>query len=75
MRAVVAKRTYDDITWLADPKNVIVLANRSDRNFILDLPTGHYRLDAGRRMRTMRSILDIGQIRKLVSDGQLAVEE
>ena len=71
----MAKRTYDDITWLEDPKDVIVLANRSDRNYILDLPTGQYRLDAGRRMRTLRSILDIGQIRELVSAGQLAVED
>lgn len=71
----MAKRTYDDITWLEDAKDVIVLANRSDRNYILELPTGLYRLDAGRRMRTLRSILNIGQIRALVSDGQLAVEE
>jgi len=71
----MAKRSYDDITWLEDPKDVIVLANRSGKNYILDLPTGHYRLDAGRRMRTLRSILEIGQIRDLVAGGQLAVEE
>ena len=71
----MAKRSYDDITWLEDPKNVIVLANRSSRNYILDLPTGQYRLDAGRRMRTLRSILEISQIKALVDNGQLAVEE
>ncbi len=71
----MAKRSYDDITWLEDPKDVIVLANRSSRNYILDLPTGQYRLDAGRRMRTLRSILEISQIQALVDSGQLAVEE
>ena len=71
----MAKRSYDDITWLEDPKDVIVLANRSDRNYILELPTGLYRLDAGRKMRTLRSILNIGQIQQLVSDGSLAIEE
>ena len=65
----------DGITWLKDKKDVIVLVNRSGKNYILELPTGMYRLDAGRRMRTMRSILNIGQIQKLVSGGQLAVEE
>ncbi len=71
----MAKRSYDDITWLEDPKDIIILANRSDKNYILELPTGMYRLDAGRRMRTLRSILNIGQIRELISDGQLALEE
>ncbi len=71
----VSKRSYDDITWLEDPKDVIVLANRSQKNFILELPTGQYRLDAGRKMRTLRSILDFGQISELVSSGQLVVEK
>jgi len=71
----VSKRSYDDITWLEDPKDVIVLANRSEKNFILELPTGQYRLDAGRRMRTLRSILDFGQINELVASGQLVVED
>ena len=71
----MSKRSYDDITWLQDPKDVIVLTNRSEKNFILELPTGQYRLDSGRRMRTLRSILDFGQISELVSSGQLVVEE
>ena len=71
----MAKRSYDDITWLADKKEVIVLANKSDRNYILELPTGQYRLDVGRKMRTLRSILKIGQIQELVTRGHLAIEE
>ncbi len=71
----MSKRSYDDITWLKDPKDVIVLANRSRKNYILELPTGQYRLDVGRKMRTLRSILDFGQVKELVSSGQLVVEE
>lgn len=64
----------DDVTWLENPEDIIVLANRSGQNFILDLPAGRYRLDAGRRMRTLRSILKYAQIIELVHDGKLAVE-
>jgi hypothetical protein len=64
----------DDVTWLENPEDVIVLANRSQQNFILELPTGRYRLDAGRRMRTMRSILKYDQVMELIHDGKLAVE-
>lgn len=71
----MAKRRYDDITWLEDPQDVIVLVNQANKNYILDLPTGIYRLDAGRRMRTLRSILNIGQIQELISSGHLVVEE
>lgn len=69
------KRSYDDITWLEDPKDIIILANRSQKNYVLELPTGQYRLDVGRKMRTLRSILDFGQIKELVSSGHLVVEE
>lgn len=71
----MSKRSYDDITWLEDPKDVIVLANRSQKNYVLELPTGQYRLDVGRKMRTLRSILEFSQIKELVSSGQLVVEE
>jgi hypothetical protein len=64
-----------DTPWMENKKNIIVLANPTSQNFILELPTGRYRLDAGRRMRTLRSILNIGQIRELVDAGQLVVEK
>jgi hypothetical protein len=38
------------------------------------LPAGRCRLDAGRRMRTLRSILSYPQILDLVKEGKLAVE-
>ena len=61
-------------TWQENKDDIIMLANRSDSNFILELPAGRYRLDAGRRMRTMRSILGIGQIKELLQQGSLVIE-
>jgi hypothetical protein len=57
-----------------NPDDIIMLVNRTGNNYILDLPTGRYRLDANRRMRTMRSILKYPQIIELIHEGSLAVE-
>jgi hypothetical protein len=62
-------------TWQEDPEEIIVLVNRSQNNYILELPTGRYRLDAGRRMRTLRSIMKVQQVKQLVDAGTLAIEE
>jgi hypothetical protein len=64
----------DIITWQEDPRNIIVLANRSQSNFILDLPTGRCRLDAGRRLRTLRSITSFAQVKELIEKGELVIE-
>jgi hypothetical protein len=61
-------------TWRENPDDIIVLVNQTNKNFILDLPAGRYRLDAGRRMRTLRSILKHQQIMALVEDGSLTIE-
>jgi hypothetical protein len=68
-------KTNTDVTWREDPAEIIVLNNRSKNNFILELPTGRYRLDAGRRMRTLRSILKIDQVKQLVNEGKLVLEK
>lgn len=57
-----------------DAEDVIVLVNRSRTNYVLDLPSGYYRLDAGRRMRTLRSITGIEQVKELIDRGDLVVE-
>jgi len=62
-------------TWQEDPDQIIMLVNRSKNNYILDLPSGRYRLDAGRRMRTVRSIMKIQQIKQLVDQGNLVIEQ
>ncbi|BAM00263.1 MULTISPECIES: hypothetical protein [Caldilinea] len=63
-----------EYTWKEDPDDIIILVNRTNKNLILDLPTGRYRLDAGRRMRTLRSILKYPQIMELVENGSLTLE-
>lgn len=70
----MAKNKGDQLTWVHDPKDVIVLVNRSQNNYVLDLPTGLCRLDVGRKLRTLRSILKIAQVQKLVDAGSLAIE-
>lgn len=62
-------------TWQEDPNQIIILVNRSKNNYILELPSGRYRLDAGRRMRTVRSIMKIQQVKQLVDQGNLVIEQ
>jgi hypothetical protein len=61
-------------TWQENPDNIIFLVNRSGHNYILDLPAGRIRLDAGRRMRTLRSIMKVQQVKQLIDQGSLAIE-
>ncbi len=62
-------------TWQEDPREVILLSNQTKQNFILELPTGRCRLDAGRKLRTLRSILQIDGVKQLIDAGQLVVEK
>jgi len=62
-------------TWQENPNDIIVLVNRSAKNFILELPSGRYRLDAGRRMRTLSTIMKVQQVKQLVDQGSLVVEK
>lgn len=64
----------NDNTWQEDPDDIIILANNSGNNYVIDLPSGRCRLDAGRKMRTLRSIIDIPQVRDLVEEGILTIE-
>lgn len=70
----MASHDTDELSWINDADDVIVLRNRSSHNYVLDLPSGYYRLDAGRRMRTLRSIMKIDQIKRLIDAGDLQVE-
>lgn len=63
-----------DTTWREDSRDIIILANHSRNNFILDLPTGRCRLDAGRNMRTLRSIMNYPQVKELLDKGDLVIE-
>jgi hypothetical protein len=61
-------------TWQEDPDEIITLVNRSNSNYLLELPSGRVRLDAGRKMRTLRSILKVQQVNDFVNQGILAIE-
>jgi hypothetical protein len=63
-----------DTTWREDPRDIIVIANHSRKNFILDLPSGRCRLDSGRTMRTLRSITNYPQVKELLDTGELVIE-
>lgn len=63
-----------EFTWLENSDDIIILANHSKQNFILELPSGRCRLDAGRRIRTLRSILKYESVMELINAGQLAIE-
>ena len=67
-------KNREPATWLEHRGEVISLANRSGRNYMLDLPSGRCRLDAGRRILTVRSILQVAQVKALVDAGDLVVE-
>ena len=69
----MAEKVQDN-TWQEDPANIIVLANRSSNNYVLELPSGRFRLDAGRRMRTLKSVLDLPMVKQLVDDGSLSLQ-
>jgi hypothetical protein len=61
-------------TWQENAEEIILLVNRSHHNYILELPTGRYRLDAGRRLRTLRSIMKVQQVKQLIDQGSLVIE-
>ncbi len=72
---IMGKNTSSNTnTWQEDKDDIIILANRSNKNYVLELPAGRCRLDAGRRMRTLRSILKIGQVKELLQQGNLVIE-
>ncbi len=64
----------DQLTWMQNKERVIVLANVSKQNFILELPTGRCRLDAGRTLQTLGSVLEFPPIKALVDKGDLVVK-
>jgi hypothetical protein len=67
---------YQTVTtpWQKKPDDVILLVNQSSNNYILELPTGRVRLDAGRTIRTLRSIMKLDPVKALVEEGELVIE-
>ena len=58
-----------------DPQKVVTVKNKSDKNILLELPTGYFRLDAGRSFRMVSDIADVQQVRDLISAGLVEVSK
>ncbi len=59
-------------TW--KPTDIIEMTNTSDENLLLDLLSGHQRLDIGRTIRLTASALEVPQVNALVSQGKVKVQ-
>jgi hypothetical protein len=49
------------------------VTNRSAKNILLDLPTGHFRLDSGRSFRMTPDIVNLPQVKDLAEAGQIEI--
>lgn len=58
-----------------DPEQFVTVRNKTDRNILLDLPTGYFRLDAGRSFRMTPDIADVPQVKDLMAAGQVEISE
>jgi hypothetical protein len=58
-------------TWKPKSKDVIIITNVSNENLALKLPTGRFRLDAGRSQMVAASLLDLPAIKELVEAGKI----
>ena len=67
------KRSTPDHDW--DPQGFVFVHNKTSQNILLDLPTGAFRLDAGRSFRMTPDIKDVPQIKDLVAQGQVEVSQ
>jgi hypothetical protein len=56
-----------------DPEQFVTVRNTTSHNILLDLPTGHFRLDAGRSFRMTPDIAGVPQVKDLVAAGQVEI--
>jgi hypothetical protein len=56
-----------------DPEQFVTVRNATNRNILLDLPTGHFRLDAGRSFRMTPDIAEVPQVKELAAAGQVEI--
>lgn len=56
-----------------DPQKTVIVRNKSAHNILLDLPTGYFRLDAGRSFGMTRDIADLSQVKDLVTAGEVEI--
>ena len=65
------KRSTMEYDW--DPQKFVLVRNKTGKNILLDLPTGDFRLDAGRSFRMTPDIADVLQVKDLVATGQIEI--
>ncbi len=65
------KRSTLDHDW--DPQGFVFIRNKTSQNILLDLPTGAFRLDAGRSFRMTPDIVDVPQVKDLVAGGHIEI--
>ncbi len=58
-----------------DPQKPVLVHNKSAHNILLDLPTGYFRLDAGRSFQMTSDIADLPQLKDLVAAGQVEISK
>lgn len=58
-----------------DPAHIVTVHNRSDKNILLELPTGRFRLDAGRSFRMASDITEVQQVKDLISSGMVEINK
>lgn len=68
----VTKRPSPRPAW--KPGKYVTLRNASDHHILLDLPTGHLRLDKGRALRFTADVVNVEAVRKLIDAGEIRVE-
>ena len=56
------------------PGKSVLLRNLSQEHILLELPTGPMRLDVGRRHRFTTDVLNLAQVKQLLSEGKIAAE-
>ena len=66
------RRTTEQ-TWESD--QYIWLENTGDQHIMLHMASGNLRLDMGRKLRFRPDILELPQVKSLMTDGQLTVRE
>ena len=67
------KRSALDHDW--DPQGFVFVHNKTRQNILLDLPTGAFRLDAGRSFRMTPDIAEVTQVKDLIAQGQVEVSK
>lgn len=66
-------KKYDKVTWMHNKEELITFVNNSSRNYILELPTGRLRLDAGRSIKASVNLAADPRIKELVDKGDLTI--